>query len=127
MAYKSILVIDDEAEIREVLRAFLIRNGYKVVTANDGLQGIKAFEENPIDLVITDLLMPEQEGIETMMQIREKRSDVPIIAISGGGRMAGIMDILQTAKLLGAARTFSKPFNPLEVVEAVRQLTEPSI
>lgn len=122
MSQKNILVIDDEPEIREVLRAFLQRAGYIVHTASDGLEGVKVFSERSIDLVITDLLMPQQEGIETIMQIKTDHPNLPIIAISGGGRMAGTLDILQTAKLLGAARTFSKPFQPQELVEAVRNL-----
>ena len=90
--------------------------------AANGVDGVKAFQDGTIDLVITDLLMPEQEGIETILQIRNDHPDIPIIAMSGGGRMAGTMDILHTAKLLGAAKTFSKPFNPMEMVTTVKQL-----
>ena len=119
---KTILVIDDEPEIREVLRAFLQRNGFQVLLAENGVEGVKAFAAGPIDLVITDLLMPEQEGIETILQLRNEHPDLPILAMSGGGRMAGTMDILHTAKLLGAAKTFAKPFNPMELVATVKQL-----
>lgn len=115
-------MVDDEAEIREVLRSFLGRSGYEVILAEDGLAGMQKMSESAIDLVITDLLMPQQEGIETILQLRNEYPEVPIIAMSGGGRMAGTMDILHTAKLLGATRTFSKPFNPVELVGAVKEL-----
>lgn len=119
---KTVLVIDDEPEIREVLRAFLQRNGFQVVLAEDGIQGVEVCKNQTVDLVITDLLMPEQEGIETILQIRNDHPNLPILAMSGGGRMAGTMDILHTAKLLGAIKTFSKPFNPVELVDTVKQL-----
>jgi CheY-like chemotaxis protein len=90
--------------------------------AEDGLQGVQICQTQQIDLVITDLLMPEQEGIETILKIRNDYPKMPILAMSGGGRMAGTMDILHTAKLLGAHKTFSKPFNPIELVETVKQL-----
>lgn len=66
--------------------------------------------------------MPEQEGIETILKIRNDHPAMPILAMSGGGRMAGTMDILHTAKLLGAVKTFSKPFNPIELVDTVKQI-----
>ena len=116
------MVIDDESEIREVLQAFLTRAGFQVVLAENGIQGVQAFQIQTIDLVVTDLLMPEQEGIETILQIRSDHANVPILAMSGGGRMAGTMDILHTAKLLGAEKTFAKPFNPMELVEAVQSI-----
>jgi len=119
---KTILIIDDEPEIREVLRVFLERSGLRTVQAENGVQGYTMFLTNEIDLVITDLLMPEQEGIETILQIRNEHPTVPIIAMSGGGRMAGTMDILHTAQLLGAARTFAKPFNPMDIVAEVKRL-----
>ncbi len=97
-----------------------MRSGYHVVQANDGLEGVKIIQQNSVDLVITDLLMPEQEGIETILQMRNDHPNVPIIAMSGGGRMTGTVDILQSAKLLGAVRTFSKPFNPMEVIQAIK-------
>jgi len=102
----------------------LLRAGYQVALAENGLQGVAIFKSQAIDLVITDLLMPEQEGIETMLQIRGEHPSVPILAMSGGGRMAGTMDILHTAKLLGAAKTFSKPFNPMDMVETVRSILD---
>lgn len=98
------------------------RNGFQTVVAEDGLQGVDVCNSQVIDLVITDLLMPEQEGIETILKIRNDHPAMPILAMSGGGRMAGTMDILHTAKLLGAVKTFSKPFNPIELVDTVKQI-----
>lgn len=118
------MVIDDEPEIREVLRVFLQRSGYQTIVAEDGLQGVDICKTQAVDLVITDLLMPEQEGIETILKIHNDHPTLPILAMSGGGRMAGTMDILHTAKLLGAAKTFSKPFNPAELVDTVKQILD---
>jgi DNA-binding response OmpR family regulator len=123
---KTILVIDDETEIRELLRIFLTRAGFQVIQAEDGAAGVQVLknlsDENPIHLVITDLLMPEQEGIETILQLKEQHPEIPILAMSGGGRMSGTLDLLATAKLLGAHKTFTKPFNPSEVVATIRTL-----
>ena len=81
----KILVIDDDKNIRSLLRDFLERDGYEVMEAENGKVGLKLFRENGADLVITDLIMPEKEGIETIRELRRDFSDVKIIAISGGG------------------------------------------
>ncbi len=122
---KTILVIDDESEIRELLRIFLERASFRVLQAEDGIAGVEILAKESVDLVITDLLMPEQEGIETILHLRDKHPDMPILAMSGGGRMSGTLDLLHTAKLLGAYKTFSKPFNPAEVVSTIRTLLAP--
>jgi len=120
---QSILVIDDDETIREILRAILEREGYRVLEAPDGGEGLKQFTETPTDLVITDLIMPGKEGIETIRDLRRKFPDVKIIAVSGGGRI-GPDSYLKMAKGVGALRTLSKPFDRLALLKAVEEVLE---
>ncbi len=116
-----ILVIDDDAQIRDVLKQFLERAEYEVRVAPDGSAGLKLHREDPADLIITDIVMPGKEGLETIMEFRRHFPAVRIIAISGGGRI-GPHDYLNTAKAMGAQKTFSKPFDPQELMAAVRDV-----
>jgi DNA-binding response OmpR family regulator len=118
-----ILVIDDDEIIRSLLRDLLERDGYDVMEAENGKTGLKLVRENGADLVITDLIMPEREGIETIRELRRDFSDVKIIAISGGGTI-GPETYLQMAKSMGAHRVFGKPFNLEEMSEAIRELLD---
>ncbi len=114
-----ILVIDDERPVRAVLRQMLEKEGYEVEEAPDGAAGMKLLHDHLHDLIITDLFMPEKEGIETMIEVRRHFPQVKIIAISGGGR-AGALDLLPMAESFGALRTLAKPFERKELLEAVR-------
>ena len=118
---KRILVIDDDTQIREMLREILEREGYQVEDAKNGREASAIHRNKPTDLVITDLIMPEQDGIETIMEFIEKYPTIKIIAISGGGRI-GSHDYLEMAQALGAAKTFRKPFKRAEIVQAVSEL-----
>jgi len=117
----TILIIDDDNQFRAMLRQMLEREGYKVVDAPDGKEGIRIYRVKPTDLIITDIIMPEKEGIETIMELRREFPDVKIIAISGGGHL-GPAEYLKIAKGLGAQYTLSKPFEREELLEAVREL-----
>ena len=114
-----ILVIDDERPVRVMLRQMLEKEGYEVEEAPDGAAGMKLLHDHLHDLIITDLFMPEKEGIETMIEVRRHFPQVKIIAISGGGR-AGALDLLPMAESFGALRTLAKPFERKELLEAVR-------
>ena len=103
------------------LRRILEREGYEVVTVPDGKEGVKCYRENPTDLIITDLIMPEKEGIETITELRRDFPDVKIIAISGGGRI-NPKAYLGIAEYLGAQYTFSKPVERKELIKAVQDL-----
>ena len=118
-----ILVIDDDAPIRIVLQQTLERAGYEVINAPDGDVGMKLQSEEPADLVITDILMPEKEGIETIMELHRDFPGVKIIAISGGGRIESDT-YLSLAKKMGVQRTLNKPFERKELLEAVRELID---
>lgn len=116
-----ILVIDDEGEVRQVLRRMLEREGFEVVDAPDGKAGLKLFQEHPAEVVITDIIMPEKDGLETIQEIRKNRPETKIIAISGGGRLEPGL-YLDLAKRLGALRTLFKPFRLEEIVAAVQEV-----
>ena len=118
----DILVIDDDKVFRTLLAKLLTGKGYKVATCEDGKKGVALFRSNPFALVITDLIMPDQEGIETIMILRSDYPDVKIIALSAGG--AGSSDVyLDSALHLGAARVFAKPIDFDEFLTAVNDLT----
>jgi len=116
-----ILVIEDDELIRDLLKQLLERDGYTVTTAHNGKVGLKLFRDNPADLVITDLIMPEKEGIETIRELIRDYPDVKIIAISGGGTIAPF-EYLSIAERLGVKKTIPKPFKTEEILAAIRQL-----
>jgi len=114
----AILVVDDDAAIRGLFHKILARAGYRVMEAADGAQALAAVSKGGVDLVITDLVMPEKEGIETIVEIRKSHPQVKIAAVSGafGGRY------LETASLLGAEAALSKPVSEEALVGMVRRL-----
>ena len=116
-----ILIIDDEVQILKMLREMLEGEGYEVMDAPNGKEGIRLYRENPTDLIITDLIMPEKEGIETIVELRRDFPDVKIIAISGGG-LLDPEQYLSMAKRFGAQYTFAKPVEREELLKAVREL-----
>jgi len=116
-----ILIIDDEEMIRRILRRMLETEGFEVADAPDGRVGMRLQRESPADLVITDLIMPEKEGLETIKELREEFPQVKIIAISGGGWIAAD-PYLVTAKRIGADRTLAKPMERKSLLAAVREL-----
>jgi len=118
-----ILIIDDDAMIRDLLVNILEREGYETITAHCGKDGIKIYRENPVDLIITDLLMPEKDGIETIMELRQDSQNVRIIAMSGGGKIDP-ETYLQIAKTMGAIETIAKPFDRKELLKTVQELLE---
>lgn len=105
----TILIIDDEEYVREVVTQIVMKDGHEAIKANDGKEGVCKYLEKPADLVITDILMPEQEGLETILALRGINPAVKIIAISGGGSFDQ-MHILETAQKLGAYKILPKPF-----------------
>jgi DNA-binding response OmpR family regulator len=116
-----ILVIDDDHAVRLTMEVILEHEGYEVVFANDGEQGIRMFDRARPDLVISDIIMPNKEGIETITAIRERSPTTPIIAVSGGGRI-GNADFLTMAMKVGANEVLPKPFEGEELTAVVGRL-----
>ncbi|GIK99636.1 MAG: transcriptional regulator [Alphaproteobacteria bacterium] len=113
-----ILVIDDEEMVRATIRMRLEQGGHEVVEAGDGNEGLATLERYAVDLVVTDIIMPEKEGIETIRAIRQRRPELAIVAISGGGRTS-TLDFLGAAKKLGADHALRKPFTGAELLQVV--------
>ena len=120
----KILVIDDDHLVRYALSKILLGAGYEVVTASDGKRGMAVLRAEHPDVVITDIIMPEQEGIDTIIQIRRERPAAKIIAISGGGRIRNI-DFLEMAQSLGACEVLAKPFEADELFNSLMRLGLP--
>jgi CheY-like chemotaxis protein len=115
---KRILVIDDDAHVRVTLGAILGRLGFEVVSAEDGREGLELFRKLAPDLVITDIIMPEQDGIATIARAREQSPQTRIIAMSGGGRL-GNSDMLKLARAAGADDILAKPFAVADLIAVV--------
>ncbi len=117
----KILVIDDDEQVLDMLYESLTREGFDVLKASNGEQGLRIYRQEPVDLIITDILMPEKEGIETIIELRQDFPDVKIIAMSGGGRI-GTKDYLHLAKIFGVQRTFTKPVAREQLLDAIKEL-----
>src|SRR5687768_15207169 len=117
---KRILVIDDDEQMRGFFEEALTRSGYEVFTAPDGGKGLQACAQNGVDLVVTDLFMPEKEGCETIVELRRAWPAIKIIAVSGGSKTG--KDCLPIARALGAHRALSKPISSKSLLEAVREM-----
>lgn len=116
-----VLVIDDDDVVCDVIKRVLEMANLKVIVARNGSEGLEQYRLVAPALIITDLIMPEKEGIETIMALRKQRSSVRILAISGGGRI-GNTDILGVARSLGADDILAKPFQPADLISKVHQL-----
>jgi DNA-binding response OmpR family regulator len=116
---RRVLVIADHAEIREILRETLEAAGYEVAVAGNGREGLETQRRQPADLVITDIFMPEKEGLETIQELRHQSPRPKIIAMSGGGPR---LDYLHSAQAFGADRVIDKPFDCEAMVAAVREM-----
>ena len=119
----EILLIEDDEAVREFIREVLLGAGYFVSVAGNGKDGLDEIRRDPdIGMVITDIVMPEKEGIETIIEIKQTWPQIKIIAISGGGRICA-EDYLHIARELGADITLKKPFTRPELLGAVAELT----
>lgn len=116
-----ILLIDDDESFRGLLRMVLTHLGHEVREAGDGKEGIAFYVREGADLVITDIVMPEKEGLETIMELRRKLGAKKIIAMSGGGHMAP-SDYLRIARQMGATRIIAKPFSNEAMIAVVAEV-----
>ena len=118
----NILVVDDEASVRNLLNDVLEKEGYTVFTAETGVEASTIYNGNQIDLIITDLVMPEKGGIDLIMELKKQDPNVKVIAISGGGGITGRFDYLPIAKLVGATEIIAKPFQVTEIRAQVAKM-----
>jgi CheY-like chemotaxis protein len=116
----KVLVVDDEAELRTLLRRQLTKLGHEVCDAPDGAEALQLLETTPFDLVITDAYMAEVDGMELLVRIQQRGLHMPVLMISGGGYMAR-EEVLAMGKSCGAVATLEKPFSS----EQLRQTIEP--
>jgi DNA-binding response OmpR family regulator len=118
---RQILIIEDDFAIRDLILQTLTKAGYEVIGAEDGVEGLNLFRENNPELVITDIVMPQKEGLQTIIELRQASPTVKVIAMSGGGRYSNT-DYLKLAQKFGARRTVTKPFMREEMLTAVREV-----
>ena len=114
-----ILIVDDDEQIREILRMWLEKSGYEVLEAADGKKGVEIQESTPSEVLICDLIMPGQEGFETITQFKRSFPEVCILAISGGGRIDAD-SYLPMAQSLGAWKVYKKPLNISEMIDDIK-------
>lgn len=119
----EILLIDDDDRVRKTVALMLKELGHGVQEADSGITGLQRFREISPDLVITDIIMPDMEGVETIVELRKLQPDVQIIAMSGGGRIKNT-DFLKMASSAGAAVTLSKPFDDEDLEAAIATATK---
>jgi|GEM_PF-787910 len=119
-----ILIIEDDIQLQEMLQQMLTHEGYEVQVASNGIEGIRCYHKTPADLVITDIIMPEKSGIETISELKETYPEVTIIAMSGGGRAD--IKLLEIAETLGAQRTLNKPFPREELIGTIKEVLKES-
>ena len=117
-----ILIIDDDPFVRSMVTRALREYGHSVMIAEDGDQGLAVMVDRKVDLVITDILMPRKEGIETIVELKTFYPELPVIAMSGGGATSAPEAPLEDARLIGADDTLSKPFNVSTLIHTVDRL-----
>jgi CheY-like chemotaxis protein len=119
----GVLIVEDDKELREMLKLSLLRRNFTVLEAENGKAAITHFKPLITDLVVTDLIMPEEDGLKVVIKLRELKPSIKIIAISGGGKV-GPGSYLNLAKALGADAVYSKPFSINELIAKIEQLLE---
>jgi CheY-like chemotaxis protein len=116
-----ILVVDDDSDVRAALRVMLQETGYEIVEAVDGREAMKRFKARAPSVIVTDIFMPEMDGLELLVKLRDAVPRVPVIVISGGGRHRDTT-VVRTARALGAIEVLTKPFTVDDIVNAVRRV-----
>lgn len=115
----SVLIVDDQVKICQLIRDALEGEGYHIEEARDGKARLECYREQTVDLVLMDILMPDQDGLEAIMAFRREFPDSRIIAMNGGTDGIGVPNVLDGATLLGARRTLQKPFELQALLDAV--------
>lgn len=115
----SVLVVDDQDQVRQLIRETLEQAGYEVEEACDGKEALDRYRARSTDLVIMDILMPDQDGLEAIMALRQEFPDTRVIAMTGGSDTIGVLNFLDVAKMFGARRTLRKPFELKSLLDTV--------
>ncbi len=119
----GVLIVEDDKELREMLKMMLLRSNFTVFEAENGKAAITHFKPLLTDIVVTDIIMPEEDGLKVVIKLRELKPSIKIIAISGGGKV-GPASYLNLAKALGADAVYSKPFSLNDLVSKIEQLLD---
>jgi CheY-like chemotaxis protein len=119
----GVLIVEDDKELREMLKLSLLRRNFTVLEAENGKAAITHFKPLITDLVVTDLIMPEEDGLKVVIKLRELKPSIKIIAISGGGKV-GPGSYLNLAKALGADAIYSKPFSINDLITKIELLLD---
>lgn len=119
----KLLLVDDDFQVRGMMRETLEQEGYTVIEASDGKEAVRAYRKEPADLVIMDIIMPNQDGVESIHALRTEFPDIKIIAISGGSANIAGEHLLKTADTLGAKKTFNKPVDMNRLLETIEEMT----
>lgn len=117
----TILIIDDNNDFRVMLRTMLEKEGYEVTEAVDGKKGVESYREHPTDLVMIDMIMPNEDGIEAMSKLRREFKKMKFIIMSGGGNFGTAEEYLTSAESLGAPKILQKPFDRQTLVNVVKE------
>ena len=123
----KILIVDDEISVRKMIRKILGKSDNELLDAENGVQALSICRNNTIDLLITDIVMPEKHGIDLIMQLLKEQPELPIIAISGGGGISGRFDYLDIVELLNVKSILRKPFTSTELRESVTSAMAESV
>ncbi|TIH13777.1 response regulator [Marinifilum sp. JC120] len=118
---KTILIVDDDPKMLELLKHYLRNEEVNALAALDGEQGLSLFESNPVDLVIIDIFMPNMDGIQTILELKQKKPECRILVISGGGEFTGL-EYLKQAKALGAKEALVKPFTQNDFLTTIHSI-----
>ncbi len=121
MAY--ILVVDDDAAIRKLMKTLLSAEGHEVRESSSGVGVVEQHCRTPFDLIVLDIIMPDKEGLETLMELRRCEHKTNVLAVSGGG-YGGVLDFLPVAEKMGATKVLKKPFSREDFLVACRELLE---
>jgi DNA-binding response OmpR family regulator len=119
----GILIVEDDNDLREMLKLSLLQRKYTVIEAGNGKEAISKFKPTLIDLVVTDIIMPDEDGLKVIMKLKEIKPNIRIIAISGGGK-AGPGNYLNLARALGADEIFPKPFSVQALLARIDAILE---
>jgi YesN/AraC family two-component response regulator len=124
MMMTKILIVDDEESVRKMLRSMLKNEADEIIEAENGVIAKEICLEEKIDLLITDIVMPEKHGVDLIMELKKEKPDLHIIAISGGGGVTGRFDYLEIVELMGVDNILRKPFDTVELRKKVRAILD---